>query len=175
MIEGEALACRAMIGGAIMCTVNGSLACSPVQSVAGVLLAQMPLSPGASGSPIFDAQGQLVGIVIGPLSESITDFARAWSSDVIRDALVREFGSAVDDALAATWTSDSDSRNLKVAATSKELFEKDDILLEVGTVKVSSYYELVCVVTPLLERKTNAFAVSVLRNGYIVKVLVNCN
>ncbi len=175
LVEGEALICRAMIGGTIMCTINGSLACSPQQSVARVLLAQVPLSPGASGSPIVDSNGNLVGIVLGPLSESITDFARAWSSDVIRETIVCEFGSAVESVLAAKLNSDNDSGKIEVLASSSNRLLQGDLLLKVGNEEVSSYYELVCVVTPLLERKVKGFELSVLRNGQLVQVFVGAN
>ncbi len=92
--EGEELVCRASVGQGPICTIRGSLAYLPRQASSGVLAAQLPLSPGSSGTALFDLNGHVVGICIGPISEKETSFARAWSGDVIRDAIKGSFGDS---------------------------------------------------------------------------------
>ena len=55
---------------------------------------------------------------------------------------------------------------------SNDLLLQGDVVLKVGELEVSSYYDLVCLVTPHLERKTQGFEVSVFRKGQVVRVFI---
>jgi S1-C subfamily serine protease len=164
--EGEELVCRASVAQTVVCTIRGSLAYVPRPNSKGVLVAQVPLSPGASGATLFDLNGHIVGICIGPVTEKEMNFARAWSGDVIRDAIKDNFGDSW-----AGYLSDVTVESLSVKSDGgKSDLRTGDKIESVNGVSITSDLDFLLAGAALSARNEKQVLIGVVRSGKSEKI-----
>jgi S1-C subfamily serine protease len=164
--EGEELVCRATVAQGPVCTIRGSLAYLPRPDSKGVLVAQVPLSPGASGATLFDLNGHIVGICIGPVTEQETRFARAWSGDVIRDAIKDNFRDSW-----ASFLSDVTVESLSVKSDGgKSDLRTGDKIESVDGVSITSDLDFLLAGAALSAKNEKQVLIGVVRSGKSEKI-----
>jgi S1-C subfamily serine protease len=166
--EGEELVCRASVAQGPLCTVRGSLAYAPRPSTSGVLVAQLPLSPGSSGTGLFDLQGRFVGVCIGPVSDKESNFIRAWSADVIHDAIKSSFPEPWKDYLPELGL-----ESLTITQYSGKLdLQSGDKIDTVNGIPMHSQSEFILTCAAFTARRETRIELGIDRNGNKAQILI---
>lgn len=86
LLDAEPLVSKAPIIGGPIATIVGTVSYKATDETSGKIVAQLPMTHGSSGSPVFDKSGSLVGIVVGSVGKT-ESFTRLYSNSVIEGGI----------------------------------------------------------------------------------------